>query len=196
MQGAGPGGFESGDNYLYINGGYIFVDANGDGIDANGPIEMTAGTVIVNGPTNDGNGPLDYLGAFNISGGYLVAVGNSGMAQAPSTTSTQYSVMYNFTSPQAAGMMVHIESESGEDVLTFVPTKQFQSVLLSSPELENGSAYVAYSGGSSSGTVGDGLYSGGTYTGGAKVASFAISSMVTSAGSSAGGYSGGGRGRP
>lgn len=94
MRGGGPGGFESGDSYLYINGGYIPVDANGDGIDANGPIEMTAGTVIVNGPTNDGNGLLDYLGAFNISGGYLVAVGSSGMAKAPSTTSTQYSAMY------------------------------------------------------------------------------------------------------
>ena len=44
------------------------------------------GTVIANGPTNDGNGPLDYLGTFNISGGFLVAVGSSGMAQVPSAT--------------------------------------------------------------------------------------------------------------
>jgi hypothetical protein len=196
MWGQGPGGFESGDNYLYINGGYLVVDANGDGIDANGPIEMTAGTVIVNGPTNDGNGPLDYLGAFDISGGYLVAVGSAGMAQAPSTTSTQYSVMYNFTSAQAAGTMVHIETESGQDVLTFVPVKQYQSVLLSSPELENGSTYIVYSGGSSSGTVSDSLYSGGTYTGGTQVASLTIASMVTSAGASAGGFRGGPGGRP
>jgi hypothetical protein len=196
MQGAAPGGFESGDNYLYINGGYLFVDANGDGIDANGPIEMTAGTVIVNGPTNDGNGPLDYLGTFNISGGYLVAVGSSGMAEAPSTTSTQYSVMYNYASAQAAGTVVHIETESGQDVLTFVPTKQYQSVLLSSPELENGLTYVVYSGGSSSGTLTDGLYSGGTYTGGTQVASFTIASMVTSAGSAVGGFRGGPGSRP
>ncbi len=196
MRGAGPGGFESGDNYLYINGGYIVVNANGDGVDVNGSIEMTAGTVIVNGPTNDGNGPLDYLGAFNISGGYLVAVGSAGMAQAPSTTSNQYSVMYNFTSPQAAGTMVHIETESGQDVLTFVPAKQYQSVLLSSRELESGSTYVVFSGGSSSGTVSDGLCSGGTYTGGAQVASFTITGMVTGAGSSAGAFRGGPGGRP
>jgi hypothetical protein len=195
VRGQGPGGFESGDNYLYINGGYVFVDANGDGIDANGPIEMTAGTVIVNGPTNDGNGALDYLGSFNISGGYLVAVGSTGMAEAPSTTSTQYSVMYNFASGQAAGTVVHIETESGQDILTFVPTKQYQSVVLSSPELENGSTYVVYSGGGSSGTVSDGLYSGGTYTGGTQVASFTIAGMVTGAGSSTGGFRGGGPGR-
>jgi hypothetical protein len=196
MRGGGLGKFESGDNYLYINGGYLFVDANGDGIDANGSIEMTAGTVIVNGPTNDGNGPLDYLGVFDISGGYLVAVGSSGMAEAPSTTSTQYSMMYNFASPQAAGTMVHFETESGQDILSFLPTKQYQSVLLSSPELEEGSTYVVYSGGNSSGTASDGQYTGGTYTGGTQVASFTTAGTVTSAGSSAGGFRGGGRQGP
>ncbi|MGD9316595.1 MAG: VTC domain-containing protein [Anaerolineae bacterium] len=180
-----------------FNGGYLAIDANGDGIDANGSIEMTAGTVIVNGPTNDGNGPLDYLGTFNISGGYLVAVGSSGMAQAPSTTSTQYSVMYNFTSPQAAGTMVHIETESGQEVFTFTPAKLYQSVLLSSPGLENGSTYVVYSGGSSSGTAADGLFSGGAFTGGSQVSSFTITSMVTGESTGMGGFGGGGRrGRP
>ena len=188
-------GGESGGAYVYINGGYLYVDANGDGLDSNGSIEMTAGTVIVNGPTNDGNGPLDF-GSFNISGGFLVAVGSAGMAQAPSTTSTQYSVMYNFTSAQAAGTMVHIETESGQDVLTFVPTKQHQSVLLSSPELENGVTYLVYSGGSSSGTVTDGLYSGGAFAGGTQVTSFTISSVVTGAGSSTPGFPAGLRHRP
>ena len=71
---------------LTITGGTITVEAGGDGLDRNGSIERTGGTVIVNGPTNDGNGPLDYPGTFNISGGFLVAVGSSGMAQAPSAT--------------------------------------------------------------------------------------------------------------
>jgi hypothetical protein len=188
MQRRGPGGFESGDNYLYINGGYIAIDANGDGIDANGSIDMTAGMVIVNGPTSNGNGPVDYLGTFNVSGGYLVAVGSSGMAEAPSTTSTQYSAMYNFASPQAAGTMIHIETESGQDVLTFVPTKEYQSVLLSSPELENGSTYIVYSGGSSTGTATDSLYADGTYTAGTEVSRFTITSIVTGEGTGMGGF--------
>jgi hypothetical protein len=157
---------------------------------------MTSGTVIVNGPTNDGNGALDYLGAFDISGGYLVAVGSSGMAQAPSTTSTQHSVIYNFASPQASGTMVHIETESGQDVLTFVPTKEYQSVVLSSPELENGTAYVVYAGGSSSGIATDGLYSGGSYAAGTQVTSFTITGMVTGESTGWGGFRGGGRSRP
>ena len=187
------GGFESGDGYVYINGGYLAVDAGGDGLDSNGPIEMTDGVVIVNGPTNNGNGALDYLGSFNISGGYLVAVGSVGMAQAPSTTSTQYSVIFSLASAQSAGTMVHVESESGEEILSLVPTKAYQSVVLSSPELENGETYVVYAGGSSSGTVSDGLYFGGSYSGGTQVASFTISGTVTGSGSQMGGFAPGSR---
>jgi hypothetical protein len=196
MPGRGRGMFESGDNYLYVNGGYIAMDTMGDGMDINGPIDMTGGVVIVNGPTSNNNGALDYAGAFNLTGGFIVAVGSSGMAQAPSTSSTQYSVMHTFPSPQAAGTMIHIETEDGEEILTFVPTKAYQSVVLSSPKLKTGSTYIVYSGGSSTGTVTDGLYSGGTYTAGTEVASFTISSMVTGAGSLRGGFPGGGRRRP
>jgi hypothetical protein len=196
MAARGPGGFESGDNSLYINGGYVSVDAGGDGIDVNGPIEMTGGTVIVNGPTSNGNGALDYLGSFNIGGGFLVAVGSSGMAEAPSTTSTQYSAIVNLTSTQAGGTMIHIESESGEEILSFEPTKAYQSVVLSSPELENGGTYVVYAGGSSTGTGTDGLYSNGDYSGGTQATSFTISGMVTGAGSQMGGFRGGRPTRP
>ena len=113
------------------------------------------------------------------------------MAQAPSTSSTQYSVMYNFDSTQAAGAMVHIATANGEEVLTFVPTKEYQSVVLASPQLENGETYVVYTGGSSIGTVTDGLYSDGVYTGGTEVASLTISSIVTSGGVMRGGPGGG-----
>jgi len=87
--------------------------------------------------------------------------------------------------------MVHIETEDGEEILTFVPTKAYQSVVLSSPELNNGSTYTVYSGGNSTGTVTDGLYSGGTYTAGTQVTNLTISSIVTGAGSYGGGFPGG-----
>ena len=78
--GMAPGGFEnSGDCSLYINGGYIVVDATGDGIDVNGAVVMTGGYVIINGPTSNGNGALDHV-SFKITGGFLLAVGSSGMA--------------------------------------------------------------------------------------------------------------------
>ena len=193
--GGGRGGFETGDSSLVINGGYLSLDAGGDGIDVNGSIEMTDGVVLVNGPTNNGNGPLDF-GTFNITGGYLVAVGSSGMSQAPSNSSTQYSVMYNFDSVQSAGTIVHIETQTGEEILTFVPTKEYQSVVVSSPELSNGSTYLIYTGGSSTGSIADGLYSDGNYNPGTQVDSFTISSITTTAGVAGGGFMGGPGGKP
>ncbi len=180
----------SGNYHLYINGGYIYVDAGGDGLDSNGSADMTGGVAIVNGPTNSGNGALD-ANTFNVSGGLLVAVGSSGMAQAPSSTSTQYSVIHNFDSVQEAGTMIHIASADGEDILTFVPTKEYQSVVVSSPDLANGATYTVYSSGSSTGTATDGLYSDGSYTAGTEVTSFTISSITTSSGAAGGGFGGG-----
>lgn len=188
----GQNEFAPSDEYhLFINGGYAVIDAGGDGLDSNGYFDMTGGLIIVNGPTNNGNGPLDYNGTFNISGGTLVAVGSSGMAQAPSTSSTQYSVMYNFESMQASGTVVHIETANGEEVLTFLPAKEYQSVLLSSAALENGETYVVYTGGSSTGAETDGLYAAGVYTTGTEVASLTISSVVTQGGVQRGGPGGG-----
>jgi hypothetical protein len=186
----------SGNYSLSINGGTVYVDAIGDGLDINGTIAMTAGTVIVNGPTSNGNGPVDYMGSFTIDGGFFVAVGSAGMAQAPSETSTQYSVMQNFSSPLSGGTLFHLESESGDEILTFQPTKAYQSVLVSSPELENGETYLVYTGGSSTGTPVDGLYAGGVYTPGSQAASFTISSMVTGGGMGGGPGSGMRPGRP
>ncbi len=176
-------GAATGSNTLTINGGYLIVNADGDGLDINGPITMTAGTVIVNGPTNNGNGPVDYLGSFSISGGDFLAVGSAGMAMGPSTSSTQNSVMLTYAGTQAAGTLIHIESADGDDILTFAPAKAYQSVVFSSPGLSSGLEYLVYSGGHSSGTSTDGLYSGGTYTPGTEVTSFTVSGTVTTVGS-------------
>jgi len=192
----GQNDFAAGNYFVYINGGYVYVDANGDGLDTNGSFEMTGGVVIVNGPTNNGNGPLDYMGTCNVYGGLLVVVGSSGMSQAPSVSSSQYSLLYNFTSALPAGTMIHIETTDGQEVLTFVPTKTYQSLVFSSPELQSGTNYVIYTGGSSTGTVSNGLYSGGTYTPGAQSSSFTVSSMVTALGAAGMGFPGGGGGRP
>lgn len=179
QQGAGrPGVSSSSTGIININGGYLTVNATGDGIDSNGSIYMKDGNVIVNGPTNDGNGTLDYDGSFEITGGSLIAAGSSGMAQATSAESTQNAIKINLAA-QAANTLVHIENEKGEEILTFAPSKQYASIVVSSPKLTTGGAYKVYVGGSSNGTVTDGLYSGGTYTKGEEIGSFTISSTVT-----------------
>ncbi|MCU0500943.1 MAG: carbohydrate-binding domain-containing protein [Anaerolineae bacterium] len=172
----------TGKQFLYINGGNVTIEAGGDGIDVNGAITMTDGVVIVNGPIQQMNSALDYDAFFNITGGFLVAAGSAGMAQAPGAASSQNSLLLNFSGAQKAGTLVHIQTSAGKDVLTFAPSKQFQSIAFSSPALITGATYDVFTGGSSTGTPQDGLYRGGIYAPGAKYTSFTISSPVTAIG--------------
>lgn len=177
--GGGPIGESSGTGVLTINGGFITVDASGDGIDVNGCATMTGGTVIVNGPENNGNGALDYDGTFEVSGGVLIAAGSTGMAQAPSDGSSINSIKLTLSS-QSAENIVRIEDEDGNEIVTFAPAKQYASIVIASSEFETGSTYNVYVGGSSDGTSNSGLYEGGNYKDGERIMSFTINEKITS----------------
>jgi hypothetical protein len=173
--------------YFYIHGGRLAITAAGDGIDINGSVVMTGGTVLVNGPTANDNGALDYDSTFNISGGCLIAAGSSGMAMAPSASSTQYSILVKFNSTFQAGALFRIQANDGTEVVTFAPSKQYQTVAFSSPTLKKSTSYTIYCNGSYAGTLEDGLYTDGTYTAGSKYANFTITSMVTNVTAQGGG---------
>ena len=122
----GQGGGMADESFLTINGGLVVLNAQGDGFDSNGSSLITGGTVIVNGPTENRNGPLDVNGTLEITGGTLVAVGSAGMPELPAESSTQNSIAMVLDSAQTGGTMVHIESENGEEILSFVPAKSYQ----------------------------------------------------------------------
>lgn len=155
---------------LVISGGTIRVNAEGDGLDSNGTLTISGGTIYVSGPTNSGNGALDSNGAMAITGGIVVAAGSAGMAQTFDQSSTQASLSYTFSSVQQAGSVITLEDASGNVIASFTPDKQFQNVTISARSLATGQTYS--------------LYSGNTL-----VESITLSSVVTSAGS--GGVSGG-----
>ena len=135
---------ENGSGTLTISGGNVKVKADGDGLDSNGSIVMTGGNVIVEGPTQSMNGSLDYDGSFDISGGTLIASGSSGMLQATSDTSTQHSFVMTFSESQKAGTSIQVKDASGSEFITITPSKEFQSIFISSPNLKNGESYVLY----------------------------------------------------
>ncbi|AWB43287.1 dockerin type 1 [Paenibacillus sp. CAA11] len=199
--GGGKGMDAPTDGTLTISGGYTYVDASGDGLDSNGSIVMNGGTVIVNGPENGGNGSLDYNGTFKQSGGLLVAAGSSGMAQAPSESSSQRALLMTFPNTLEAGTLVTLTDSLGKAVVTFAPTKTFSSVVISSPDLKAGAEYTLSTGGKAAGTVTDGLYAGSTTSGSSKVVTFTLGDKVTylnesgvTTAPSNGGFGGGGRG--
>ena len=173
--GGAPGDESVVDGSLNIHGGYIVINAAGDGLDSNGNVEVTGGTIVIHGPTTDREGALDSNGTLLMSGGLLVAVGSSGrLAQTPDDSSTQEILVGNYGAVQAAGTMLHVETEDSQEIVTFEPIKSYQFFVISSPLLEAGTTYDVYSGGSSTGTVVDGLYSDGTYTPGTLLGNLTI----------------------
>ena len=79
-----------------------------------------------------------------------------------------------------------ISDKDGNSILTFAPSKQYQSVVVCSPDLKKGTTYTVSTGGTSTGEEKDGLYSNGTYSGGTEYESAEISSLVTSVGKQGG----------
>lgn len=71
---------------LTINGGKVYVNADGDGIDSNGSLTVNGGYVEVYAASQSDNSPYDAEGTFAINGGTVVGVGHSGMARGVSTS--------------------------------------------------------------------------------------------------------------
>jgi hypothetical protein len=73
-----------------------------------------------------------------------------------------------------------LSDESGNSLLTFAPSKDYQSIVISLPELQQGKTYTLSTGGNCNGQNVNGLYSGGKYTSGTKLTNVTISSGLTS----------------
>lgn len=128
--------------YLEINGGTIYVNANGDGIDVNGSVVMNDGIVQIDGTENSGNGALDYDSTFEINGGVLIGVGSSTMAQTVTSGSTQNCMAVYFEQFQEAGSMIRIRNSSGEEIFSYTPQKRYSFLTFSSEQLKIGDTYT------------------------------------------------------
>ena len=126
------------DAVLTINGGDIYVNAAGDGVDSNGYLYIYGGTLIVDGPTNDGNGPLDTGYEGYVNGGTVIVAGSSGMAENFSSESSQYSILYNFSETLSEGTEVQLLDSSGNVIVTHTFAKSGNSIVFSSADIKNG----------------------------------------------------------
>lgn len=117
----------------------------GDGIDSNGDLIVTGGTIYVSGPTNGGNGALDYAGNAAISGGTIVAVGASGMAQNFGSDSTQRCMLVTVAESTLTGDLTLTDSD-GNVIVSYSPEKAYNSVVISSPDIKKGATYTLATG--------------------------------------------------
>lgn len=150
---------------LTFNGGTTYVNASGDGVDSNGYIYFNGGKVIIDGPTNNGNGALDSGISITMNGGEVIAVGSSGMAETLGTTSSINNASIYFTSSQKAGTKIEIKNSNDETIIEHTSAKAFNHMSVGTAYFKLGETYTIY-------------------LDGAKYQSFIISDIVTTVGNS------------
>lgn len=146
----------SSDCWIRITGGLLNINASGDGIDSNGMLYVDGGEIYVSGPSDNGNGALDYDSDAVITGGILVAAGASGMAQNFGTSSTQGSMLVS-TGSQSAGSTITLTDSNGNELLSFQAAKAFDCVVISCSEIVQGATYTVSAGNSSTEVTMDSL---------------------------------------
>ena len=127
---------------ITINGGEIYVNANGDGLDANGDIFINGGRVTVHGPANGGNGTLDYAVTCKITGGTFIGIGSIGMAQAPSGASTQASLIFHTDGTIEEGTAISLKDKDGNILAETITKKNAQWIAISTPKLTVKESYL------------------------------------------------------
>ena len=137
------------ESYIRISGGTLTIinetAQDADGIDSNGSIYITGGTIRVS-MANSGGYALDVGsesgGVMEISGGSIVGCGSYSMAESFDSTSTQPSILYTYSAGAEAGATVALEDTDGNVIISYTPPCSFSCVNLSCEEMEVGETYL------------------------------------------------------
>ncbi len=159
--GLNTGGSDSGSHAVTISGGYIYVNASGDGVDSNGTWEMSGGTLLVCGPTSGGDGSLDADGNMTYTGGTLLALSSKGMMECPES-----GCLIATNCNAAAGEQISIVDKNGTVLATLQSPKAVSDVIYGIGDSDSAD-YTIVTGGTYDGTLNeDGYGEGGSVSGG------------------------------
>ena len=162
--GLNTGGSDSGSYAMTISGGYIYVNAFGDGVDSNSTWEMSGGTLLVCGPTSGGDGSLDADGNMTYTGGTLLALSSKGMMEYPES-----GCLIATNCNAAAGEQISIVDKNGTVLATLQSPKAVSDVIYGIGDSDSAD-YTIVTGGTYDGTLNeDGYGEGGSVSGGTEV---------------------------
>ena len=141
---------------IKISGGTITIinetGNDADGLDSNGDILISGGTIYISLVGTGSNSAVDYAsesgGVAEISGGTIIACGASSMAESFDTSSMQASILYNTGTTAEAGTTLAIKDSDGNVLLSWEVPCSFSSALISCPEMQVGGTYTVVVGGS------------------------------------------------
>ena len=125
---------------IVIFGGKIYVDSAGDGIDSNGNIEISGGTLLINGPASGGNSSIDHDGSFTVTGGTILAIGASGMLDGVDSVKDQV-LIYAFISGRA-GDKIAVTDASGKEIVSMTAERDYGHMFISDAAMQVGNTYT------------------------------------------------------
>ena len=142
------------DTWIHISGGNITVrnetGRDADGLDSNGSIEISGGSIRVSLSGSGGNCALDWAseagGKCTVSGGTIVACGSSSMVEAIDATSTQCSILYIPEEMTAENTQVLVKDEAGNVIIAWEAPYACTAIHLSSPDIKAGETYTIETG--------------------------------------------------
>ena len=139
--GGGFGGMSGNSNgSIKVSGGNLYINSSGDGLDANGTLEISGGYTVVVGPTQGDTATLDYDKSGIITGGTFIGTGAAGMTQ--SFSDSDQGVIALQVGNQSAGTQIILKDKNGNTIFAHTPELNFAVVILSSPELVKGETYT------------------------------------------------------
>ncbi len=152
--GGGPGGrsvsayaMGSSEYAIYINGGTLYVNAAGDGLDSNGNLSISGGNIIVYGAAAEGHGsdnfPFDHDGTFTITGGNIFGAGSSQMEERVDSSTQGYVVDKNTYNQ---GTVISVTDSQGNVLFTEELVKRVNYMMYSSPVMTTSGSYIFKSG--------------------------------------------------
>lgn len=163
---------------ITINGGFIYAAASAnDAIDSNGVLTITGGVTVAIGARVPESAFDCDQNTFAVTGGTFVGI--AGATSMPTASaSTQNSVILG---SRPAGTTMALKASDGLVAFAFTVPQSYLTMLFSSPDIETGTTYTIYTGGTASADCAfNGLYLGGmSYSGGTAGTSFTVSKSVT-----------------
>lgn len=188
----GRGMFSNGVGEIIISGGYIHINAMGDGIDSNNTILVSGGVTLVSGSPSSGNAAFDYDGEATVSGGVLIATGGSGMAQSFTNAENQGCMLFGLNGGPA-GRNLSVVNEEGKVVASYTPLNSYSAVVVTAPGIQVGSTYQVVIDAVIDDADAHGFATDAAYTGGTALGSIEMTTALQGgSGHSMGGAPGGG----
>ena len=138
-----PGGGSSGDYNIYVYGGYLYVNCDGDGLDSNGSLYLYGGTQVVLSMKSGGdNSALDADGTVLVDGATVFTAGSKGVDGTVKSSWFGSGQKYaTSTTSYTAGKIVEAKAGSnGSVVISYAMTKNVNYVMASWPSTVSGSA--------------------------------------------------------